>query len=448
MKKVLSLGLAVMTSVLLASCGGNGSKDTVDDVEKAGGEDTQKVEQPVDETPATGKEIVFYNGKVEIHDALEAYSKIYMEANPDVTVQIKSVGGGADYGEQLKAEFQSGKEPDIFVIDGTSGYKEWETKLADLSSETWVGDTDVSFTYDGKVYGFPVAVEAFGLAYNKEVLDAAEIDPATLTTQAAYAEAFAKLDSMKEELGIETVVSMAAGSEMTWVTGLHSMNAYLSQGLEYGDRTVVDLLNNGQVDEDKLNQYANWVELIFSNSDKNVLLTGNYDAQVGAFTSGKAAFLHQGNWIDPNLLQAREESGVVFEVGYAPHASLTDGNENIFVGVPSYYVINKDSANADVAKDFINSIASTPEGHNYMVNEANMIPAFRSVSEIPTAPLSADVFENWVVTEKMDTWLFGEMPSGFGMENLGPIYEMFAKDAVTKEQFVQLITAEIAKIAQ
>ena len=41
-------------------------------------------------------------------------------------------------------------------------------------------------------------------------------------------------------------------------------------------------------------------EVLFKYADKTVLTTGNYDSQVGAFATGQAAFLHQGNWTDPN----------------------------------------------------------------------------------------------------------------------------------------------------
>ncbi len=56
------------------------------------------------------------------------------------------------------------------------------------------------------------------MGYNVAILEKAGIDPAGLTSQEAYAEAFAKIDSMKDELGIKSVVSMAASTTtgMTW----------------------------------------------------------------------------------------------------------------------------------------------------------------------------------------------------------------------------------------
>ncbi len=82
---------------------------------------------------------------------------------------------------------------------------------------------------------------------------------------------------------------MAAGPDMYWVTGLHNFNGYLSAGLPYGDTTVLDKLNSGEADMDRLKEYADWVELLFMYADPTVLTTGNYDAQVGQFGNQKSS---------------------------------------------------------------------------------------------------------------------------------------------------------------
>jgi len=125
---------------------------------------------------------------------------------------------------------------------------------------------------------------------------------------------------MKEQLGINSVVSMAASVEMGWVTAHHNFNSLLSNGLAYGDLSVTNDLLKGNVEPhmQRLQEYADWVELLFKYSDKSILLTGNYDAQVGAFATGKAVFLHQGNWVDPNLKAAN----ATFKMAFAPHGSM------------------------------------------------------------------------------------------------------------------------------
>jgi raffinose/stachyose/melibiose transport system substrate-binding protein len=135
-------------------------------------------------------------------------------------------------------------------------------------------------------------------------------------------------------------------------------------------------------------------------------------------------------------------------MGYLPHATMATGNDSIFIGAPSFYVINKDSANIDAAKEFLNDLALTEEGHDYMVNEANMVPAFNSVTLTPSTPLSAAVME-WNQAGKAYAWWQNDMPSGFGMETLGPIYTLFAtrvstgSGGITKAEFIAQVTAAI-----
>ena len=83
----------------------------------------------------------------------------------------------------------------------------------------------------------------------------------------------------------------------------------------------------------------------------------------------------------------------------------------------------------------------------YMVNEANMVPAFNSVTLTPSTPLSAAVME-WNQAGKAYAWWQNDMPSGFGMDTLGPIYELFAKGEITKADFIIRMTAAIEALAE
>jgi len=406
MKKSLGLLLVlVLVFSMLAGCGGGSA--------------------PAEEQ----KNVVIYQNKVEIGEQLTAFATEY-EKETGVKVTVKTSGGDTPYAENLKAEFQSDRQPDIFVIEGMGGYNTWESKLQPYEGDEWIELTDLEFVVDGKVYGFPVAVEAWGMAYNKDLLD-----------KEAYKTAFEKIDGMKEELGIKSVVAMAAGPDMRWVTGLHNFNGYLSAGLPYGDTSVLDKLNSGEPDMQRLTEYVDWVELLFDYADKSVLLTGNYDAQVGLFGTQKAAFIHQGNWIDPWLIS----NGIDFPMGFAPHASVKGEFNGIFIGAPSFYVINNESQNQQEARDFLNYMATNEAGHNYMVKEAQMVPAFTNVTLKPAAPLSANVTE-WLAKGTAYTWLQNDMPDGFGMGTIAPIYESFAKGDIDKEEFINQLADKIKEL--
>jgi len=396
--------------------------------------------QPKEET------LIIFQNKVEIDQVLRDYAEAWGEAK-GVNVEVKSCGGDTcAYGTQILAEFQSDEQPDIFVIEGMGGYNIYADKILEFGDEDWLADTDLAFTVDGKVYGFPVAVEGWGMAYNEEILTAAGVDIEALkvVSQAEYAAVFEQIQTYYDTNNMNdyVVVSMAAGPGMTWVTGLHNFNGYLSAGLDYDDNSVITDLLAGEVDQARLTNLANWVELLFQYADSATLRTGGYDEQVGIFAEGKAAFIHQGNWTDGSYGDSD------FDMGYLPHATMATGNDSIFIGAPSFYVINKDSANIDAAKEFLNDLALTEEGHDYMVNKANMVPAFNSVTLTPSTPLSAAVME-WNQAGKAYAWWQNDMPSGFGMETLGPIYTLFAtrvstgSGGITKAEFIAQVTAAI-----
>ena len=387
-------------------------------------------------------DITIVQNKVEIDAALQEYAAAYT-AETGKAVKVITAGGSSDYNTALKAEFASGKEPDIFVIEGPSGYELYKDKIADQAGAEWTQYTAAAYMDGDKVVGFPVAVEGYGMAYNADILAAAEIDPAPLTNVAAYQAAFEKLDPMKEELGLDAVVSMVAGTApgMTWVTGLHNFNVYLTVGLDRNDTSIIDQVLAGEVDEERFHAYCEYVALIFKYSDPEMLLNGTQDMQLAAFANGKTAFYHQGNWMDPNIV----ELGVDFPIAYAPHAFLHEDTDGILVNPPSWYVINQNAGNVEEALDFLNALATTEAGHDYMVNKAAMVPAFTNVEIAPATPLSKSVME-WNAAGKTYSWQQYKLPDGFGMGTLGAIYEALAAGLYDEAQFEEEMKAAIATI--
>jgi len=389
------------------------------------------------------KTVNMFQLKVEIKDALDAYAAKYSAATPGVTVRVETLGGGADFGGAMRAKSQADQMPDIFVIEGRGGYEVWKDYIADLSDQPWVSDTDLSFIVDGKVYGFPVAIEGYGLAYNAEILRKAGIDPKKLTTRAAYEEAFKILDARKAELGIDAPVAMAASvaGGMWWVAGQHNLAAYWGGGLDFTDTSIIEKALRGELDEERFTQYAKYVQLLFKYADRRILLNGSYDDQVGSFAKGRTAFLHQGNWVDPNLAQL----GVDFEIGYAPHAFLDTEQTGLYLFAPSWYCVNKNSPNAEAAKAFLTAMATTPEGHDYMVNQAGMIPAFKSVTYKPAGQLSQALMEANAKGGNYGVF-FGMLPDGAGMNVFAPVYDLFAQNPNDLNRFIADMKRAVASL--
>jgi raffinose/stachyose/melibiose transport system substrate-binding protein len=411
MKKSLSTALvSLLALALLAGCGGSKSSTTP---------------TTTDTKPAEKKEINVFNLKVEIDPALKNFAADY-EKEKGVKVNIKSCGGGCDYGAQLKAEMQGGHEPDIFVVGGPGELEVWKNKVADLSGEKWVAQVNpdlLGLKLDGKIVGFPTAIEGYGLIYNADILKKAGVDPASIKSYSTLEAAFKAIDAKKKDLGLSNVVSLT--TKETWVTGLHDLNILFS-ARDNASQFTQDVFA-GKVDLTKdqvAKDYAKMFKLLVDYSDKANLEAIDYNAQVAAFGTGKAAFLHQGNWAYPNLKDLK----VTFDMGIVPLAiNETKYANSIPVGVPSYYVVNKDSKVAAESKAFLEYMAMTERGHKYMVSEAFMVPAFKNVTLQPSDPLAKAIMK-YNQEGRTLTWQFTSWPDGWGMNTVGPMLAQFAKD--------------------
>ncbi len=391
---------------------------------------------------ASKKSIRVFNIKVEIDSQLKDFAKAY-EEKTGIHVEIESSGGGADNQGILKGYKASDNMPDIFVFEGPGHFAVWHNDMTTLDGEEWAKDTAAAYTDGGHVYGFPYAVEGYGLAYNADLLAKAGVDPATLTSYDGYKAAFEKLNSMKSALGIDAVVSMTASvaAGMTWVTGTHNFGVYLSAGLPQGDQHIINDALEGKVDRSRLNDFADYVKLLFDYSDQNILLTGNYDQQLQAFEDGKTVFLHQGNWVDPSFAAA----GTNFKMAFAPHAfSKSQKIDGIQVGAPSWWAVYKDG-NVEEAKKFLNEFAHSDAGRDARINKMSLISPFASDTAKPTSPLSASVAD-YVSRGKTYPWEQFKMPDGFTQDTLGPIYELLAQGKISTEEFANMVADAIATV--
>jgi raffinose/stachyose/melibiose transport system substrate-binding protein len=180
----LFISLLLVLAMVLVACG------PAETDEPAPAEDTvtpdepdqpEEPDVPLDDGGLV--EITLINNKVEIDGALREFAALY-EDMFGVRVNIQSFGGETPYAPALAAMLGAGEEPEIFVFEGYTDYTEARAgnRLTDLSDQPWVADTDVAF-YDteGRVVGFPVAIEGWGLGYNAEILRQAGVDPATMT---------------------------------------------------------------------------------------------------------------------------------------------------------------------------------------------------------------------------------------------------------------------------
>ena len=422
MKKFLALLTAGTMAFALAACGSS-SDSSSDDSSK----DSSS-------SKSSGDGIELLNGKPEIDEQLQNLAKAYKEET-GVEVTVTTVGGSnqATASDTLKKRYQADSMPDIFVAEANQ-FANWDGMLADLTDEKWVSNTDVAYKDGDKVYGFPCYVEAWGLAYNADILEKAGIDPASLTSPAAYKTAFETLESKKDELGITAVVDYGANNKnLGWSTGTHMFGQYLDAGIKSGeDSKYFDLLSDGgKIDNDRMKDFADFIGLIQEHCDKDIATNGTYEQETALFAQGKAAFVTQGSWFGANLTSSDDYKANSFKCGIAPFA-FEDGIDTICGGATGYWACY-DGKNVDKAKAFL-QWCSEDAAQKIFVEDCGFVSPFKDCKYTATDPFAA------AVTDYMNAGKFSNMNTFMkkdGLQNeTGQVFEDYAKGNLDADQFV------------
>ena len=345
MRKPLAMAMALTmaASLVLAGCSSSSSTESTDS--------SSDTAESTDSGSSSGggSSLQLLNGKPEIDTQLQELASKYQEETGN-SIEIMTIGGTETASSKLKELKQADEMPDIFFAEAKD-FATWEGELEDMTGWDWTEDTSAEYV-DSEMgtIGFPYNTEACGLAYNKNILDEAGVDPASLTSPDAYKEAFETIDSKKDDLGLTAVVAYAANANnIGWSTGTHIFGQYLDAGLEPTDRTYIDLLNDGgQLDADRFTKFGEFIGMLNQYSDDALRVDGTYDDQVLGFASGKYAFMTNGSWTGATLTgddsDAYEAAGS-FECGFAPYA-FEDGINTILNGGTNYWTVYS-SGNVD-----------------------------------------------------------------------------------------------------
>lgn len=442
-KKLLAVALVAAMAASLMACGGgssSGGAAPAGDAEK-----TEEAAAPAAPAASSDGDIRLVNGKIEVDAALKAAAEAY-KAETGVSVAIESMGGGVNIQDTLKGYFQADNMPDIFVCGSDADFGNWTGKLADLSNEPWAADTDAGYKdADGKIIGFPYTTEAIGLAYNASILEAAGIDPASITGPESMKAAFETLDAKKDELGLTAVIGWCCeAKDLYWSTGSHSFANYIDAGLSRDDTTYSDLLAEGKIDEARFQKYAEMIALFNQYSDPALLTSGTYDQQILGFASGKYAFVTQGSWIGATMTTDDAEQYAAagnFKVGMIPYA-FDEGIDTILTNSPSWWAVFEND-NTQKAKDFLTWLAGD-EGQKFLVEDAGFISPFKSCKYVANDPF-AQTITDYTVAGKTSAWHWLKNKASLDQNVLGQLYLDYAlgsiPDAAT---FTQVVSQQIA----
>ena len=442
MKKLAIVFLLLVFALMIVSCGGN-TADTntetnanaetngdaaanVNAETDAAANANTAAEDTTETEPSAGAPVqimILGTIKPEIQEPFEEAVKTYNESQDEYEVVIIPRDG--DPVQMMTSLFASGNMPTIVNMGQEfSLFQESSCDVTDAEfSQLAFEGTKADVTVDGRVYGMPITIEAFGLLYNKAVLDEAiggDFDPATIDTRSALAELLAQVDALDST---EAAIHV---SGLDWSLGAHFTNVmFTDQSADAAARLAfIDSLRAGTADLANNAVYNGWLEtldmLLAYNQNAGSPLAPTYDDGVLALADGEVGFWFMGNWALPNLLEANPD--VEYGILPVPISDNPDdyGNAQISIGVPSNLVIDCEQSTPEQqagAIDFLNWFITDPVGQDYWVNQFNFLPVFEGITISPADAMSNQIIA-YAANGQSLQWMNNRYPAG-GWQDMG-----------------------------
>lgn len=295
----------------------------------------------------------------------EGLAKIGKQFEEDTGVKVI-----VQHPESLEARFEKvaakGMGPDIifWAHDRFGGYaeagllkeinpsKEFKDKLVDFSWD--------AVTVNGKLMGYPMAIEAPSLIYNKDLL------PEPPTTWEELADIHKKMQAQNKT----AIMWDVKNAYFTWPM-ISSGGAYAFEKVDGGYNGAKTGVNN-DAGVKGLQFLVDMVNQGVVNPDMD------YSVSEAAFSKGEAAMTINGPWSWGNL----DKMGVNYGVAVLP--TLNGGKGNPFVGVLSAG-INAASPNGDLAVEFLENYLFVDEALKTMNDDkplgAVTLKSFQAILE-------------------------------------------------------------------
>lgn len=218
-----------------------------------------------------------------------------------------------------------------------------------------------AFSYGGKLYGIPYAMEAIALIYNKDYV------PEPPKTMDELIETAKQID---EEFGGEVRGFITSAAEFYYIAPfIFGYGGYVFKQTEKGlDVNDIGLANEGAI---------KGVKLLKRLVDEGILdPSDNYQIMDSMFREGQAAMIINGPW----AIKAYKDAGI--DYGVAPIPDLEPGvPARPFVGVQGF-MVNAKSPNKLLAIEFLTSFIAKRKRCTESTLEIQDFPPERTCSNL------------------------------------------------------------------
>ncbi|MDH2897597.1 maltose/maltodextrin ABC transporter substrate-binding protein MalE [Rahnella variigena] len=285
-----------------------------------------------------GKLVIWINGDKGYNGLAEVGKKFEKDTGIKVTVE---------HPDKLEEKYPqvaaTGDGPDIifWAHDRFGGYAQ-SGLLAEISPDKAFKDKLFPFTWDavtfnGKLIGYPVAVEALSLIYNKDIIKEApktwEEIPALDKDLRAKGKS-AIMWNLQEPYFTWPIIAADGGYAFKYENGKYNIKdtGVNNAGSQAGLQFIIDLVKNKHINADT-----------------------DYSIAEAAFNKGQTAMTIDGPWAWSNLDKSKINYGVTLLPSFHGKPSKP------FVGVLTAG-INAASPNKELAKEFLENYLITDEG--------------------------------------------------------------------------------------
>lgn len=389
-----------------------------------------------EENNLAGTKITFLNTKNEIQDYLEDMGAQFTEATG---IEVEFYTNTEE--NHITEKYASGEPYTIMMMDYPD-VEDYQEYLYDLTNEEWTkdGGSQYGLTLDGKIYGFPFVIEAMGLIYNADAIEAITGEPFNWEDYSDY-DSFKGLLEKLVEGGMETPVAV---NQDDWSLASHVFGqAYCARedGSEAASLAFVDSLKAGQTDLAQDADFNALMDLIDTFLEYNINredpLSASYDLNDEYLKEGTVAFWPNGSW-------AVDVSELTDNVGIMPYPMKTENadiSKNLVSGATKMLAVDAAYSSEEeqaAALEFLNWLVYSEEGQTFLVKTCSLISAFSNNTAEADAALSASVAS--FVKEGKSVYWYQAMPSDHNTE-VGALLQKYLAGAVDRAGLAEEVEA-------
>lgn len=370
-RKLVAMTLVAAMAGSLAACGGGEGGGT-----QGGG------------SGSGGVAITIFNSKMEVQDQFVEMAERYSEATG---VDVEVYYSNDTVASHIATKYAGNDPYTLAMMDAKDIYGLAGEYGADMTGEKWVDNTEYEIEVDGKVVGFPVCVEARGVMYNAEAIEAVTgetFDPTKYQTLDAFS-------GLLEQLAAGGMEAPVGIMKEDWSLAGHFLGEMYEQ--KEDPEAAVNALLGGTADlanDEKFNSLMDTFDVLKQyNYAAGSPIAAEREVSEQKLAEGEIAFMFGGNW-DWSMINAYDYTE---NMGMMPIPQNTsDGTNTKLVGGGSKFFMIDNSENTSdeqrqAAKDFLNWLVFEEDGNKFITEECQLVPAFSNIDASALDPLSLSV---------------------------------------------------------